>query len=146
MSFFILCVEQSVKLNIYSPNASSTSAKVPCNSSLCTRGDRCASPNSNCPYQIRYLSNGTSSTGVLVEDVLHLVSNDKNSKAIPARVTLGYVEFFPCRCVFLKLSITKPFVLEQLWSSSDRCVPRWCSSKRSFRAWLRRHIGSERIS
>ncbi|XP_020886201.1 aspartyl protease family protein 1-like isoform X2 [Arabidopsis lyrata subsp. lyrata] len=79
----------SLDLNIYSPNASSTSTKVPCNSTLCTRGDRCASPESNCPYQIRYLSNGTSSTGVLVEDVLHLVSNDKSSKAIPARVTLG---------------------------------------------------------
>uniref|UniRef100_A0A1J3EUZ3 Aspartic proteinase-like protein 1 n=1 Tax=Noccaea caerulescens TaxID=107243 RepID=A0A1J3EUZ3_NOCCA len=79
----------SVDLNIYSPNASSTSNKVPCNSSLCTRGDRCASPSSNCPYQIKYLSNGTSSTGVLVEDVLHLVSNEKNSKSIRARVTLG---------------------------------------------------------
>ncbi|CAH2051395.1 unnamed protein product [Thlaspi arvense] len=79
----------SLDLNIYSPNASSTSFKVPCNSTLCTRGDRCASPGSNCPYQIRYLSNGTSSTGVLVEDVLHLVSNEKDSKAVRARVTLG---------------------------------------------------------
>ncbi|KAG2293688.1 hypothetical protein Bca4012_005224 [Brassica carinata] len=79
----------SLELNIYSSNASSTSSKVPCNSTLCKRSDRCASPNSNCPYQIRYLSNGTSSTGVLVEDVLHLVSNEKNSKAIPARITLG---------------------------------------------------------
>ncbi|CAN8257753.1 unnamed protein product [Cochlearia groenlandica] len=78
-----------LELNIYSPNASSTSSKVPCSSELCTRGDRCASPGSNCPYQIRYLSNGTSSTGVLIEDVLHLVSNAKNSKAIRARVTLG---------------------------------------------------------
>ena len=89
VDFFIFVVEQSLELNIYSPNASSTSSKVPCNSMLCKRGDRCASPNSNCPYQIRYLSNGTSSTGVLVEDVLHLVSNEKNSKAIPARITLG---------------------------------------------------------
>ncbi|KAF8112656.1 hypothetical protein N665_0062s0009 [Sinapis alba] len=76
----------SLNLNIYSPNASSTSSNVPCSSTLCKRGDRCASSNSNCPYQIRYLSNGTSSTGVLVEDVLHLVSNEKNSKAIPARM------------------------------------------------------------
>ncbi|XP_010548254.1 PREDICTED: aspartyl protease family protein 1 isoform X2 [Tarenaya hassleriana] len=79
----------TLNLNVYSPNASSTSTNVLCNSTLCTRGDRCPSSLSSCPYQVRYLSNGTSSTGFLVEDVLHLVTNDNRSKAVDARVTLG---------------------------------------------------------
>ncbi|KAJ6736879.1 ASPARTYL PROTEASES [Salix viminalis] len=80
-----------VELNIYSPNKSSTSEKVPCNSTLCsqTQRNRCPSDQSNCPYQVVYLSNGTSTTGYFVQDSLHLVSDDSQSKAIDAKITFG---------------------------------------------------------
>ncbi|KAJ6398285.1 hypothetical protein OIU77_019145 [Salix suchowensis] len=80
-----------VVLNIYSPNKSSTSGKVPCNSTLCsqTQRKRCPSDQSNCPYQVVYLSNGTSTTGYFVQDSLHLVSDDSQSKAIDAKITFG---------------------------------------------------------
>ncbi|XP_021908114.1 aspartyl protease family protein 1 [Carica papaya] len=78
-----------IDFNIYSTNTSSTASKVPCNNTLCARQTQCPSPNSNCPYQVRYLSNGTSSTGILVEDLLHLTSEDKQSKAVNAPITFG---------------------------------------------------------
>ncbi|OWM66471.1 aspartyl protease family protein 1 [Punica granatum] len=80
---------QRLDLNIYSPNTSSTSSTVPCNSSICTTQSRCASALSSCPYEVIYLSNGTSSTGILVEDVLHLITDDDQTKAVDARITLG---------------------------------------------------------
>lgn len=81
----------TVKLNIYSPNTSSTSEKVPCNSTLCsqTQRNRCPSDQSNCPYQVVYLSNGTSSTGYFVQDLLHLISDNGQSKAVDAKITFG---------------------------------------------------------
>ncbi|KAJ0098231.1 hypothetical protein Patl1_29165 [Pistacia atlantica] len=80
---------QVIEFNIYSPNASSTSSKVTCNSSLCESQSQCPSTTSNCPYQVRYISEGTSSTGTLVEDVLHLITNDDNSKPFNPRITFG---------------------------------------------------------
>uniref|UniRef100_A0A2P2LFZ7 Peptidase A1 domain-containing protein n=1 Tax=Rhizophora mucronata TaxID=61149 RepID=A0A2P2LFZ7_RHIMU len=78
-----------LELNIYSPNTSSTSQKVPCSSTLCSRRNQCSSAQSDCPYQVVYLSNGTSSTGVLVEDALHLITDDTQSKTVDAKITLG---------------------------------------------------------
>ncbi|XP_028774572.1 aspartyl protease family protein 1 [Neltuma alba] len=80
---------QDIKLNIYGPDASSTSKKVLCNSTFCEQQRRCPSSDSGCPYQIQYLSNGTSSSGVLVEDVLHLITDDNQKKEHDARITLG---------------------------------------------------------
>ena len=80
---------QKIDLNIYSPNASSTSIDVPCNSTLCQQRNRCSVTQNTCPYQISYLSNGTSSTGFLVEDMLHLISDDDESKVSNARITFG---------------------------------------------------------
>ncbi|KAJ8771137.1 hypothetical protein K2173_023462 [Erythroxylum novogranatense] len=80
---------KQLELNIYSPNMSSTSQNILCNSNLCSLQYRCTSAQSNCPYQIAYLSNGTSSNGVLVEDVLHLVTDDTQAKAVDAKVSFG---------------------------------------------------------
>ncbi|GMI86336.1 hypothetical protein like AT2G17760 [Hibiscus trionum] len=79
----------AIEFNIYSPNTSSTSSKVPCNSAMCEHHRRCSSPSNNCPYQVDYLSNGTSSIGVLVEDVLHLTTDDDESKPVEAKITFG---------------------------------------------------------
>ncbi|XP_022739550.1 aspartyl protease family protein 1-like [Durio zibethinus] len=80
---------QLLEFNIYSPNTSTTSSKVSCNSAMCKQQNKCSSPQSDCPYQVLYLSNGTSSTGILVEDVLHLTTDDVKTKAIEANITFG---------------------------------------------------------
>ncbi|KAJ7944119.1 aspartyl protease family protein 1-like [Quillaja saponaria] len=80
---------EKIEFNIYSPEASSTSKKVLCNSTFCQQQRQCPSATSTCPYQVRYLSNGTSSTGVLVEDVLHLTTDDPRSKSVDAHITFG---------------------------------------------------------
>ncbi|XVE87480.1 hypothetical protein DITRI_Ditri18aG0120800 [Diplodiscus trichospermus] len=79
---------EEIDFNIYSHNTSSTSSKVPCNSAMCEH-QRCPSSQSICPYQVLYLSNGTSSTGVLVEDVLHLTTDDDKTRAVEAKITFG---------------------------------------------------------
>uniref|UniRef100_A0A803R125 Peptidase A1 domain-containing protein n=1 Tax=Cannabis sativa TaxID=3483 RepID=A0A803R125_CANSA len=81
--------DEITEFNIFSPNASSTSKKVSCNSSLCDLQRRCPSQTSTCPYQVVYLSNGTSSTGYLVEDVLHLTTDDSKLKGVKAPITFG---------------------------------------------------------
>ncbi|KAJ1260782.1 hypothetical protein BS78_10G258300 [Paspalum vaginatum] len=58
----------------YIPMLSSTSNPVGCDNALCRRpSNACsAATNDRCPYTVRYVSANTSSSGVLVEDVLHL--------------------------------------------------------------------------
>ncbi|EEF28342.1 aspartyl protease family protein 1 [Ricinus communis] len=80
---------EQIDFNIYRPNASSTSQTIPCNNTLCSRQSRCPSAQSTCPYQVQYLSNGTSSTGVLVEDLLHLTTDDAQSRALDAKIIFG---------------------------------------------------------
>ncbi|ONH97173.1 hypothetical protein PRUPE_7G173900 [Prunus persica] len=77
------------KFEIYSPNTSSTSKKVSCNSTYCEQPQHCASAASDCHYKIEYLSNDTSSTGVLVEDVLHLTTDDAKQKDVNAQIGFG---------------------------------------------------------
>ncbi|XP_041016835.1 aspartyl protease family protein 1-like [Juglans microcarpa x Juglans regia] len=79
---------KEIKLNIYSPNTSSTSKKVSCDSTFCQQRP-CSSANSNCAYEVAYLSSNTSSMGVLVEDVLHLVTDDDQPKVVNAQITFG---------------------------------------------------------
>ncbi|KAF7809620.1 aspartyl protease family protein 1-like [Senna tora] len=79
----------TLDLNIYDPVSSSTSKNVLCNSTICEQQRKCPSSSSSCPYQVRYLSSGTSSTGTLVEDVLNLITDDDQTKKVDARVTFG---------------------------------------------------------
>ncbi|KAL1199751.1 Aspartyl protease family protein 1 [Cardamine amara subsp. amara] len=81
---------ERIRLNIYDPTISTSSTKVPCNSTLCELRNRCISPFSDCPYRIRYLSPGSRSTGVLVEDVIHMSTEE--GEARDARITFGCSE------------------------------------------------------
>ncbi|CAN8278743.1 unnamed protein product [Cochlearia groenlandica] len=81
---------EKIRLNIYDPTISASSSKVPCNSTLCAVRNRCVSPLGDCPYQIRYLSPGSRSTGVLVEDVIHMITEEGEAK--DARITFGCSE------------------------------------------------------
>ncbi|XP_056843156.1 aspartyl protease family protein 1 isoform X3 [Raphanus sativus] len=78
---------ERIKLNVYDPTISTSSSKVPCNSTLCALRNRCVSPLSDCPYQIRYLSPGSRSSGVLVDDVIHMRTEE--GEARDARITFG---------------------------------------------------------
>ncbi|KAL6888537.1 hypothetical protein ACP4OV_009563 [Aristida adscensionis] len=75
----------------YSPSRSSTSKTVPCGHPLCDRPDACAAGaagnGSSCPYEVKYVSANTGTSGVLVEDVLHLVAG--GGKAVQAPIVLG---------------------------------------------------------
>uniref|UniRef100_A0A0E0QUI6 Peptidase A1 domain-containing protein n=1 Tax=Oryza rufipogon TaxID=4529 RepID=A0A0E0QUI6_ORYRU len=79
----------SLKFDVYSPAQSTTSRKVPCSSNLCDLQNACRSKSNSCPYSIQYLSDNTSSSGVLVEDVLYLTSDSAQSKIVTAPIMFG---------------------------------------------------------
>ncbi|KAL7192907.1 hypothetical protein ACSBR2_024675 [Camellia fascicularis] len=54
---------QVIDFNIYSPSNSTRSTKVSCNSTFC---GQCSSTRNTCAYQVEYLSNNTSSSGLLL--------------------------------------------------------------------------------
>ncbi|KAK7860079.1 aspartyl protease family protein 1 [Quercus suber] len=56
---------------------------------LSSSSNQCLSANSDCAYSYAYVSNDTSTSGILVEDVLHLITDDDQSKAVDALVTFG---------------------------------------------------------
>ncbi|CAL9160468.1 unnamed protein product [Musa hybrid cultivar] len=82
---------QNVSFNIYSPNASSTSKKVLCSNGLCDLQNRtsCTAEASNCPYVVQYVSANTSSSGILVEDILYLMTEDAAPQIIKAPIVFG---------------------------------------------------------
>ncbi|KAL1143877.1 hypothetical protein V6Z11_A11G190700 [Gossypium hirsutum] len=74
---------------IYDPKGSSTSKRVTCNSSLCAHRNQCLGTFSSCPYIVSYMSAQTSTSGVLLEDVLHLTTEDGHPELVEAYVTFG---------------------------------------------------------
>ncbi|KAL4368618.1 hypothetical protein GQ457_05G012110 [Hibiscus cannabinus] len=76
-------------LSIYDPKGSSTSKNVTCSSSLCAQHNQCLGTFTNCPYMVSYMSAQTSTSGVLVEDVLHLTTEDGQPELVEAYVTFG---------------------------------------------------------
>ncbi|KAG7967869.1 hypothetical protein I3843_08G121800 [Carya illinoinensis] len=81
--------EVIIDLSIYSPSNSSTSKSVSCDSTLCEQTQSCPSANGNCPYNVSYIYTDSSSTGILVEDILHLITDDDQQKAVDTPITFG---------------------------------------------------------
>uniref|UniRef100_A0A1J3JNS3 Aspartic proteinase-like protein 1 n=1 Tax=Noccaea caerulescens TaxID=107243 RepID=A0A1J3JNS3_NOCCA len=77
------------ELSIYNPKVSSTNKKVTCNNSLCAQRNQCLGTFSTCPYMVSYVSAQTSTSGILMEDVMHLTTEDKNPERVEAYVTFG---------------------------------------------------------
>ncbi|KAI3499930.1 hypothetical protein L1887_35744 [Cichorium endivia] len=79
------------KLSIYSPTRSSTSKKITCNHSMCTHRHDCLESETfnTCPYSVSYVSSQTSTSGILMEDLLHLETEDSEGEIIDAFVTFG---------------------------------------------------------
>ncbi|KAH9718525.1 Aspartic proteinase-like protein 1 [Citrus sinensis] len=78
-------------LNEYSPSASSTSKHLSCSHRLCDLGTSCQNPKQPCPYTMDYYTENTSSSGLLVEDILHLISGGDNAlkNSVQASVIIG---------------------------------------------------------
>ncbi|KAF3631741.1 putative receptor-like protein 12-like [Capsicum annuum] len=89
LAFLLEVVSKPIDLNIYNPNTSSTSKIVPCNGILCGQGRQCSVAHSACGYGVAYLSNNTSSSGVLVEDILHLQTDSTQQKVVEKPIAFG---------------------------------------------------------
>lgn len=78
-------------LNEYTPSGSSTSKYLYCSHQLCELGPNCKSRNQSCPYTINYYTENVSSSGLLVEDILHLVSRkaDGSNNYVRSPVIIG---------------------------------------------------------
>jgi hypothetical protein len=86
---------QDRDLNEYSPSRSLSSKHLSCSHRLCDTDSNCKTNKQQCPYTANYLSENTSSSGLLVEDILHLQSSDgsgsKSNSSVQAPVVVGYV-------------------------------------------------------
>ncbi|XP_028771909.1 aspartic proteinase-like protein 1 [Neltuma alba] len=78
-------------LSEYSPSLSSTSRHLPCSHQLCDPNSKCKSPKEPCFYTSQYYSTNTSSSGLLIEDKLHLKSYGKHvaQSSVEASIVLG---------------------------------------------------------
>ncbi|CAI9109357.1 OLC1v1009167C2 [Oldenlandia corymbosa var. corymbosa] len=84
-------IMQDKDLKEYNPSGSTTSKFINCSHHLCELGSRCRDPNQPCPYIVNYETKDTSTSGFLVEDILHLapVSSNKSNKFVRAPVVIG---------------------------------------------------------
>ncbi|KAI3824264.1 hypothetical protein L1987_05715 [Smallanthus sonchifolius] len=76
-------------MSIYNPKKSSTSKKISCNHRMCTASCPGSGTVGTCPYSSSYISSRTSTSGILIEDFLHLETDDSNAKIVNAFVTFG---------------------------------------------------------
>ncbi|KAJ6990617.1 aspartic proteinase-like protein 1 isoform X1 [Populus alba x Populus x berolinensis] len=56
---------------------------------MCAQRNRCLGTFSSCPYIVSYVSAQTSTSGILVKDVLHLTTEDGGREFVEAYVTFG---------------------------------------------------------
>jgi hypothetical protein len=91
---------QDRDLNQYSSSLSSTSRHLPCSHQLCNQNSSCKGSKDPCPYIGKYASDDTSSSGFLIEDKLHLASNNATKNSVQASIIFGYVRF----CITFSLS------------------------------------------
>uniref|UniRef100_A0A0D9VL39 Peptidase A1 domain-containing protein n=1 Tax=Leersia perrieri TaxID=77586 RepID=A0A0D9VL39_9ORYZ len=81
-------IMQDRELGIYKPSESTTSRHLPCNHELCSTSSGCTNPKQPCPYNIDYFSENTTSSGLLIEDMLHLDSREGHAP-VNASVIIG---------------------------------------------------------
>ncbi|XP_024543299.1 aspartic proteinase-like protein 1 [Selaginella moellendorffii] len=75
------------RLTYFTTNSSTTNKLLTCGDKACSSSS-CTGNSSVCPYTVRYLSENTSTSGKLVEDVIHLFK-PATSSAITARIIFG---------------------------------------------------------
>ncbi|KZV58174.1 aspartic protein-like protein 1 [Dorcoceras hygrometricum] len=77
------------ELSIYDPTWSTTSRNVTCSNDLCSNHASCSGTSNNCPYYVSYVSSETSTSGVLVQDILHLRTLENGEEFVKVYVTFG---------------------------------------------------------
>ncbi|XVF61692.1 hypothetical protein PTKIN_Ptkin08bG0151000 [Pterospermum kingtungense] len=84
-------IMQDRDLSEYRPSGSSSSRHVPCSHQLCESSTNCKSSKQQCPYTVDYYTENTSSSGLLVEDILHLASAGDHTlnTSVQAPVIIG---------------------------------------------------------
>ncbi|CAL9146101.1 unnamed protein product [Musa hybrid cultivar] len=92
VSCYELKLQQNFEFDIYSTSNSSTSQKITCKNSLCDNQNACTAETSSCPYIVQYLSANTSTSGVLVEDVPYLMTEDETPRIVEAPIVFGYIK------------------------------------------------------
>ena len=99
----VLIFLQSI-LNAYTPSQSSTAKPVLCSDPLCAKSATCAS-SEQCPYEIKYVSANTSTSGTIYEDVLYFMP-EAGGNPVTLPIYLGWVSPSPIivgnsrRCAF----------------------------------------------
>lgn len=78
-------------LSEYNPSDSNTSKIVPCSHQLCEGSSSCKSPKDPCPYRVNYDTVDTFTSGLLIEDILHLASGGTaaSKKFVQAPIMIG---------------------------------------------------------
>ncbi|XP_024952705.2 aspartic proteinase-like protein 1 isoform X3 [Citrus sinensis] len=78
-------------LSEYDPSSSSSSKNVSCSHPLCKSRSSCKSLKDPCPYIADYSTEDTSSSGYLVDDILHLASFSKHApqSSVQSSVIIG---------------------------------------------------------
>ncbi|GJN39368.1 hypothetical protein PR202_gb28481 [Eleusine coracana subsp. coracana] len=104
-----------IKFRPYSPRDSTTSKQVTCDNPLCDRPNACATNGSSCPYTVQYVSANTSSSGVLVEDIVYL-AREGSSSAVEAPIVFGAVR--PRRACSSWQAAHRTGCLAWAWTSS----------------------------
>ncbi|KAJ3692823.1 hypothetical protein LUZ60_011918 [Juncus effusus] len=80
----------NLKFMTYDPKKSNTSENISCGSSQCDDvQSSCSGSEASCTYKISYLSDNTSSSGMLVEDVLYLTTETAQQKTMQASIVFG---------------------------------------------------------
>lgn len=69
---------------------------------------------------VSYVSAQTSTSGVLMEDVMHLTTEDKSPERVEAYVTFGLVAAASLLVCFQFTEIKKMWECEQMWTGSER--------------------------
>ncbi|KAK3230812.1 hypothetical protein Dsin_002693 [Dipteronia sinensis] len=79
------------ELSEYDPSLSRSSKNLSCSHQLCKSRANCKTLNDPCPYIAEYSTEDTSSSGYLVEDILHLASVSKHASksSVQASVVFG---------------------------------------------------------
>ncbi|XP_078173765.1 aspartyl protease family protein 1-like [Carex rostrata] len=81
----------NLAFNTYSPSNSSTSETISCGSSSCdeVQSRTCSGSNGNCTYSVSYLSDNTSTSGYIVQDVIYLTTETTQPQTIQASILFG---------------------------------------------------------
>ncbi|GAA0160788.1 aspartic protease [Lithospermum erythrorhizon] len=80
---------QRIDLNIYALNGSSTEKPVTCDNAICGSSYQCLTEQNVCSYQTSYLTVNTSTSGIFLEDVLQLATNENQPSSVNTTVIFG---------------------------------------------------------